>query len=75
VSWQGLFAPAGTPNDVVKKIHSDMVAALNMPGVRRALLAQGLETVADTPEEFSEYIRRDLAKWAGVVREANVHVD
>jgi tripartite-type tricarboxylate transporter receptor subunit TctC len=75
VSWQGLFAPAGTPNDVVKKIHSDMVAALNMPDVRRALLAQGLETVADTPEEFSEYIRRDLAKWAGVVREANVHVD
>ena len=75
VSWQGLFAPAGTPNDVVKKIHSDMVAALNMPDVKRALLAQGLETIASAPEAFSEYIGNDLAKWARVVREANVHVD
>ena len=75
VAWQGVFAPAGTPNDVVKKIHSDMIAVLNMPDVRLALLAQGLETIASTPEEFSEYIRNDLAKWARVVRQANVRVD
>lgn len=75
VAWQGLFAPAGTPNEVVKRIYSDMIAVLNMPDVRRALLAQGLETIASTPEEFAEYIRNDLAKWARVVRDANVHVD
>lgn len=75
VAWQGVFAPGGTPNDVVKKIHSDMIAVLNMPDVKRALLAQGLETIASTSEEFSEYIRNDLAKWARVVREANVRVD
>lgn len=75
VAWQGVFAPTGTPKDVVKIIYSDMIAVLNMPDVKRALLAEGLETVASTPAELSEYIRNDLAKWARVVREANVRVD
>lgn len=75
VAWQGLFAPAATPSAIVKKINSDMVAALNVPEIKGALIAQGLETIASTPDEFSEYIRNDLVKWARVVKEANVHVD
>ena len=75
VSWQGLFAPAGTPVEVVRKIHSDVVAVLRLPAIRSSLLAQGLEAVADTPEAFAAYVKADLARWARVVREANVHVD
>lgn len=75
VAWQGLFAPAATPSAIVKKINSDMVAALNVPEIKGALIAQGLETIASTPDEFSEYIKNDLVKWAKVVKEANVHVD
>ncbi|MBI4194073.1 MAG: tripartite tricarboxylate transporter substrate binding protein [Betaproteobacteria bacterium] len=75
VAWQGLFAPAGTPDDIVRKVHSDMIAVLGMPDIKQALLVQGLEAIGSTPEEFSEYIRNDLVKWARVVREANVRVD
>ena len=52
-----------------------MIAVLDMPDGKMALVAQGLETVENSPEEFSEYFRHDLAKWARVVKEANVHVD
>lgn len=75
VAWQGVFAPMGTPSDITRKINSDMVHVLNVPEIKSALIAQGLETIAGTPKEFSDYIRNDLNKWANVVREANVRVD
>lgn len=75
VAWQGVFAPAATPGDIVKKIYSDVITALNAPEIKRALTAQGLEMIASTSEEFSAYIKDDLLKWAKVVREANVRVD
>lgn len=75
VAWQGIFAPAATPSDIVKKIYSDVITALNAPEIKRALTAQGLETIASTPEEFSAYVEEDLLKWAKVVKQANVRVD
>jgi len=75
VAWQGVFAPTGTPQNIIKKIYSDTIAVLGMPDIRRALLAQAFEPVGNTPEEFSEYIKNDLVKWARVVREARVRVD
>ncbi len=75
VAWQGLFAPARTPGEIVKRIRADVAAALDVPDVRKALLARGLETVSSTPEAFAEYLRADLVKWSRVVKEAHVHVD
>lgn len=75
VAWQGLFAPADTPDDIVRKIYSDMIAVLGMPDVKQALLAQGLEAVGSTPDAFSEHIRKDLVKWAKIIRAADVRVD
>lgn len=75
VAWQGVFVPSGTPKEAVSKIHSDLIYVLRIPEIKAALLVQGLETVGSTSEEFSDYIRNDLKKWARVVREANVHVD
>jgi len=75
VAWQGLFAPAGTPNEVVRKIQADMIHVLGLPEIKAALVVQGLETIGSTSKEFSDYIKDDLVKWAKVVREAKVHVD
>lgn len=75
VSWQGLFAPAGTPGDIVGKIHAAIVAALGEPDVKNALLVQGLESVGNSPAEFAAYVKDDVSKWRKVVKQANVHLD
>ena len=75
VAWQGLFAPAGTPPDVVKKIYRDTKAALDLPEIKHALLMRGLETVGSSPQDFSAYIKADIVKWAKIVKEAHIHVD
>ena len=63
-SWQGLLAPAGTPPEIVAKIHDAVVKVLNEPEMKQRLADQGAEVVANTPEEFAVFIREDTAKWA-----------
>ena len=60
-SWQGLLAPAGTPPDIVAKVHDAVVKVLNEPDMQR-LADQGAEVVANTPEELAVFIREDTAK-------------
>ena len=75
VAWQGLFAPAGTPSAIASRIRADVVSALETPEVKKALLTQGIETVGSASDEFAAYLRRDLAKWSAVVKQANVRID
>ncbi len=67
-TWFGLVAPAGTPRDIIAKLNSIMVKSLSSPGTRDRLLAQGLEPVGNTPEQFTQLIRGELPKWAEVVK-------
>lgn len=72
VQWYGLMAPAGTPKDIVAKLHKGVVFALQDPGVRERFLASGADPVGNTPEEFSALVRSEVTKWAKVVQAAGI---
>jgi len=74
-SWQGVFAPAGTPPAIVKRLNAEIVKALNLPDVREKLGALGAEIVADSPEEFSALVKSEVVKWADVVKKSGAKVD
>ena len=67
LAWNGLFAPAGTPPDVVARINADVNAVLADPAVREALSRQGLIVGGGTPAEFKAFIGSELAKWKRLV--------
>jgi tripartite-type tricarboxylate transporter receptor subunit TctC len=74
-SWQGVFAPAGTPPDIVKRLNAEIVKIINMPDVREKLLALGAEPVGDTPEQFAAYVKTEGVKWSEVVKKSGAKVD
>lgn len=71
-TWYGIFAPAGTPPDVVARINSECNAILQLPDIRDALAKQGLATVADRPVRLGELVGQELERWSRVV--ANAHI-
>ncbi len=73
-TWFGMFAPAGTPRDIVGRVQAETVAALKSPDLLKRLAEVGAEPVGSTPEQFVERIRSDTARWAEVIRAANVKV-
>jgi tripartite-type tricarboxylate transporter receptor subunit TctC len=72
ITWFGLFAPAATPRDVILKLNADSAAALNMTDAKERMAGQGLFVVASTPEQFAELIKKEIPRWAKVVKDANV---
>jgi len=72
VGWFGTVAPAGTPPDVIRKLNSEIRAALSVPDIRERALAAGAEPFTDTPEEFAAFIREETRKWAEVIKTAGV---
>ena len=69
-SWQGIVAPAGTPPEVVKRLHATVTAILATPEMKEKLLAAGAETLPQSPEQFGAFIRDEKARWAKVVKES-----
>lgn len=74
-SWYGVLAPAGTPRDIIAKLHAEISRILALPDVRQRLAAEGAEPIGNTPEQFAEQIRGDAARWAKVARQAKVRID
>jgi tripartite-type tricarboxylate transporter receptor subunit TctC len=72
VPWFGLLAPAGTPADVVNKLHDETVKTLAMPEVRKKFSDLGLEPVGNTPAEFAAIIAKETPEWAKVIRDAGI---
>lgn len=70
--WSGVFAPARTPQALVEKIYRDMAEILKSPAAQAAMLVQGAETVANTPQEFATFVKTEIVKWAQVIREAGI---
>ena len=73
-TWFGLFAPAATPREIVARVSADTAASLQSPDVRERFAAVGAEPVGSTPEQFLERIRADTARWAEIIKAANVKV-
>ncbi|MDB5925612.1 MAG: hypothetical protein JWN13_4548 [Betaproteobacteria bacterium] len=70
--WFGLLAPAGTPKPIIDRINRDVVASLNLPEARDALLAQGAEPVPTTPQEFDTFLKAEIRKWGKVIKDAGI---
>lgn len=71
----GVLAPHGTPPEVVRKLHDDIVRVVRQPEARKALEAATIDIVANTPEEFAAYIKSEVAKWAQVVKASGAKVE
>ena len=74
-AWSGLYAPAGTPPEVIAKLNAEVVKILKMPAVREQLAAQGAEPVGDSPEEFARFMRDEIAKWAKLIKISGARVE
>jgi tripartite-type tricarboxylate transporter receptor subunit TctC len=74
-SWNGLFAPAKTPPEIIARLYKETAKAMAAPDVREKLNAQGAEAVGSTPEEFRAYIAAEIDKWGKVVRASGARVD
>jgi tripartite-type tricarboxylate transporter receptor subunit TctC len=74
-SWYGLLAPAGTPRDIITRLHAEVVKAVGSAEVRERFQSFGSEPLGSSPEEFAAQIKSDIAKWAQVAKTANVRAD
>jgi tripartite-type tricarboxylate transporter receptor subunit TctC len=74
-SWQGLSAPKGLPADVKAKLAETVIASFKDPEVARKLEDQGLEIVANTPEEFTEFQAREFQRWKDLIQERGIKIE
>jgi len=73
--WLGLFMPAKVPQEVVAKVHGEVLRILNGAELKARLGAQGIELVTSSPAEFARFIRDDNAKWGRIIKEAGIKGD
>ena len=72
VGWQGLFAVAGTPPEIVARLQAEVGKALRLPEARERLAALGAEPVGSTPEEFGAFLRAEMTRWGRIIREKGI---
>jgi tripartite-type tricarboxylate transporter receptor subunit TctC len=68
----GVLVPAGTPRDIIDRLHAQIVKVVAMPDVRARLAALGFEPIASTPNEFADRINSEIDKWAEVIRAVGI---
>ncbi len=73
--WFGVVAPAGTPAEVVAKLSAEIRRIMRLPDVKERISAQGGEPATNSPEEFSAFVRAEIAKWEKVVKASGAKVD
>ncbi len=71
-TWFGCLAPAGTPADIINKLNAESGRALNAPALKERLAGMGLFVVANKPEEFAELLKKEIPRWAKVVKDSGV---
>jgi tripartite-type tricarboxylate transporter receptor subunit TctC len=74
-SWYGLCAPAAVPKPILARLHDDLAKVLAMPDTQQRLSEQGIDVTPSSPEEFAEFVKSEVAKWAKVVKEAGISAD
>ena len=73
--WFGVLAPAGTPRDIVARLNTEIVKVLNSADVKDRFAKQGVEVRTSTPEQFGEFVRAEVGRWAKVIKEAGIRAD
>lgn len=72
INWHGVLAPAGTPGEIIRRLHAEFVKALGSPEVRSRLTEDGFQVVGNTPDEFARFIASEKDKWAKVIAGAKI---
>lgn len=75
LGWNGILAPAGTPQAIIERLNAEIVKVLRTPAVIALLATHGVEPIGNTPQQFSAIVRADLEKWAKVIKEAGIKAD
>ena len=74
-AWYGALVPAGTSKSIVDKLNADFVRAIRLPDVQERITSNGAEPVGSTPQEFAQFVRSELVKWAKVVKESGARAE
>ena len=74
-AWNAVLAPAGTPDDIVKRVNAAIVKIVHTPDIVEKLAAQGADPVGDSPEQFGRYLEAEVAKWSKVVKASGAKLD
>lgn len=74
-NWQGLLAPAGTPPEIIAKLHAATIKALKQPAVVKQLETAGTEPIGSSPEEFKRFLAAEISKWGKVIEQSGARAD
>lgn len=75
VGWNGMFAPVGTPQAIINKLHAGVAKALASSDVKQRLATMGADGVGDTPQHFAAFVKAEISKWAQVVKDAGMEAE
>jgi len=74
-SWQGVMAPAGVPKPIIAKLNAEMAKIVKMPDVVEKMAAQGAEPQTNSPEEFTAWMKSEIAHWGKVITDAKITLE
>ncbi len=75
LSWQAVFAPAGTPKPIIEKLHAEIVKILRMPDMQERLKTLGMQPSAMTIDQIAAFQKAEVEKWAQVIKAANIKLE
>ena len=75
LNWYGMMLPAGTPREVVTRLHTEILKAMNIPEIHARLVGQGTDPVGSTPQEFGTFRKSEEVRWARVIKESNIRAE
>jgi tripartite-type tricarboxylate transporter receptor subunit TctC len=75
MSWQAIFAPAGTPKAIVDRLHDEIAKILAEPEMRERLVKLGMQGSEMTPAQVGEFQKAEVVKWAQVIKSANIKLE
>ena len=73
--WYGVVGPAGMPAPIVRQLNETLATVLRAPDLREKLSVEAIEPTVMTPEQFSAFIQRDIARWTALAKARNIHLD
>jgi len=73
--WIGFMAPAGTPRAITERLSAETQKVLHDPEIKKRFIAAGMEPAGNTPKEFSEFLKKQSARYSSIAKEANIHID
>ena len=74
-NWFGVSAPSKTPPEIIARLHGEIVRALKSPELRAALSNAGADPSGTTPEQYTEFVQSEIAKWGKVIKAAGIRIE